>query len=286
MDYIEKIYNGLKNIDYLSLLNIPLITINDTISVIINDISSMFSEKLITHNYIVMTKFYYHSIIFIKTNPLFIYCSNIFNQMKNYYDFIFSIQNTEDVIFKSSTYYLYGKENIFLFEHFIRHVFHKENIPEENEKQFYLSQNYLDSFNTKTEEKDILDTVIFINDNDPNDKLNKTYVYVCNDMNNNPDILNHRSNVKFLYIEYHNKITDEIVEIFLNHEYYINGNQLFSPAFVYKLLGNRLESKKFNMNYSIHLIDNNIKTIEIKNDEYVELNYHDYEIKKINEKTS
>ena len=110
-------------------------------------------------------------------------------------------------------------------------------------------------------------------------QISNIYVYICNNINNNPDINKHLSKTNFLYIEYLNNITKENAELFLNHEYYISGNQLFSPAFVYKMLKNRSQSHLFNMDYTIYLLDKNINRIELHNDQFIQLHAKTYEIK-------
>ena len=86
------------------------------------------------------------------------------------------------------------------------------------------------------------------------------------------------STIKFLFIQYKNNITQQTVEISLDNMYYITGNQLFSPAFVYKCLKDCSKESMFSIDYTIKLMDNTISIVNINSNQYIELGEHEYSI--------
>lgn len=220
-----------------------------------------------------MTKGYYH--FFVAVDNL-----TLMQKIKQYYHYLFNLQNTEKAAFQNTTYYLHKTPTSVFYEESIHDDFFEGTELSENLKQYLLTTNYLDSLTTKIHHPEIEDAIVVVHDRSVVSAPYKTYVYVVNDMDNNPVLNKTPSKVKFLYTEYKNNRTGVTVELHIDQDYYISGNQLFSTAFVYQLLQNRLEQSHFDMDYTVQLVDNRIQTAVLQNNEYIELHNETYDIKK------
>ena len=56
------------------------------------------------------------------------------------------------------------------------------------------------------------------------------------------------------------------------------GNELFSPAFLLRLLDHQLEPFYFDDNYQLVLVDNNLVSFILKPNQYIQLNLNTYDI--------
>jgi hypothetical protein len=92
-------------------------------------------------------------------------------------------------------------------------------------------------------------------------------------------ILFFKSKVSFLSILYiHPKMKEEVALKIPKSMYYV-GNQILSTAFVYRLLEYTVGYMfYFDMNYQLKLMDNNMQYVELKSDQYIELEYNSYKI--------
>lgn len=220
-----------------------------------------------------MTKLYYRC--FVAVDNL-----SLMQKIKLYYHYLFHLENTEKTAFKNTTYYLHKNNTSLFYEESIQ-----DNLPEgtrvsENEKQYLLTMNYLGSLTTKIHNPEIQDAIVVVHDSEP--LPYKTFVYVVNDMDNNPILNKKPSKVKFLYVEYKNNRTGVTVELHIDQDYYISGNQLFSSTFVYQLLQNRMEQSHFDMDYTVQLVDNRIQTVVLQHNEYLVLYDEIYDVKESN----
>jgi hypothetical protein len=78
-----------------------------------------------------------------------------------------------------------------------------------------------------------------------------------------------KSNIRFLSIEYVHPEMDRRIPLEIDPSWYIVGNELFSIVMVKHLLEHQLENYKFDVTYTIFLMDNNIELYELKYDEYI-----------------
>jgi hypothetical protein len=91
------------------------------------------------------------------------------------------------------------------------------------------------------------------------------------------------SNIDFVYVEYkHPSILKEI-ELIIPRGYYLVGNELFSPAFILRMLQMQSTYFVFDERYSIRIMDHEVKTIHFGPESYVLIQKDDYLIKKIEE---
>lgn len=75
-----------------------------------------------------------------------------------------------------------------------------------------------------------------------------------------------KSNISFIYIEYTSSLNTSPISLHLPEEYLYVGNELFSPAFVLRLLEQQSEPYTFDCHYNLCIIDQQLRNIV--------LNYH------------
>lgn len=115
-------------------------------------------------------------------------------------------------------------------------------------------------------------------------KLGDKYIHrICNPATLFRDapttnILFEQSDVKFLSIEYHSTdyLNPQVLEIDKN-ELLVN-NEILSAAFVKRALEYQIPYHRFNKNYKILLMDNNLKTVSLNRGEYIVLHKSYYSI--------
>ena len=137
-----------------------------------------------------------------------------------------------------------------------------------------LKQSFVDAFTgvspfDSNENQSCRDTIIVM-------KTDNAYtVRLCklgndvggNDNTPNLDIV--ESSYGLLSATYSNPKMSEQIMLNIPKEMYLVGNQLFSPAFVYRLLAYQNKQFEFDLNYTIHLIDNNINQFQLNSREYL-----------------
>ena len=103
--------------------------------------------------------------------------------------------------------------------------------------------------------------------------------YFCN-ITETSSILNcqipKRTNVLFLTIEYINGSDEESISIDIPPEYYMCGNELFTPIFVYRQLKYTGLTFHFSMDYIIRMIDSNLNMVELNSRQYMEIQDNEY----------
>lgn len=82
----------------------------------------------------------------------------------------------------------------------------------------------------------------------------------------------------FLSIEYNHPNMKTTISLNLDKRYLITGNELFSPCFVLKCLNYQKEPYVFDKDYSLSILDSDIKNITIGSGEYIRLTDIKYEI--------
>jgi hypothetical protein len=86
------------------------------------------------------------------------------------------------------------------------------------------------------------------------------------------------SKVKFLDIQYHHPDMSEPLILELSKEYYYIGNQLFSNAFVYRMLLYQPFPFVFDEHYMLELMDNDLEIMTLKSTEYLVLEDTSYRV--------
>lgn len=115
-------------------------------------------------------------------------------------------------------------------------------------------------------------------------KIDNKYVHrLCNSATVLSDadtskILFEQSDVKFLSIEYHSTdyLNPQVLEIDKN-ELLVN-NEIMSVAYIKRALEYQIPYHRFNKNYKILLMDNNLKTVSLNQGEYIVLHKSYYSI--------
>jgi hypothetical protein len=85
----------------------------------------------------------------------------------------------------------------------------------------------------------------------------------------------------FLSIEYEHPSMENTISLVLDKRYLIAGNELFSPCFVLKCLNYQNEPFIFDTDYTLTILDSDIKTITLSNKNYIRLNNSNYEVMKL-----
>jgi hypothetical protein len=76
------------------------------------------------------------------------------------------------------------------------------------------------------------------------------------------------SDIKFLIIEYNTKDSNPIA-LELNKGDYLINNEILSCVFVKRMLEYQVAYHKFDKNYVLSLMDNNLKTVDLKYGQYI-----------------
>lgn len=90
-----------------------------------------------------------------------------------------------------------------------------------------------------------------------------------------------KSKVRFLSVEYTVPQSSSSLSLKIPVEMSIQGNELFSHAFVRRLLEYQPESVEFDFNYRLKIMDGEVNEIELNNTQYIVLGESDYEVKEI-----
>jgi hypothetical protein len=72
-----------------------------------------------------------------------------------------------------------------------------------------------------------------------------------------------------------------VVVLNLPKEFYVIGNEIFSPAFTRRLLEYQPDEFEFGLDYTLKIMDGGINSFELKSDQYLVLGETDYTIEKI-----
>lgn len=86
------------------------------------------------------------------------------------------------------------------------------------------------------------------------------------------------SKVKFIDIQYHHPDMSEPLILELSREYYFSGNQLFSDAFVYRILLYQPFPFVFDDRYTLEIMDSDLETMTLKSSEYLVLDDTSYRV--------
>jgi hypothetical protein len=92
------------------------------------------------------------------------------------------------------------------------------------------------------------------------------------------NMIQKKSNIEFTYIEYiHPKMT-YVIELNLADGIWIVGNELFTPAFILRLLEHQSSYYYFDLDYTINIVDHNIHNITLSSNSYIVLDNDTYHI--------
>jgi hypothetical protein len=145
----------------------------------------------------------------------------------------------------------------------------------------YESIKYLNQFS-----KDIMETMILLK---MEDKY-ICYLYYKNNDNINTFKLDeniffkptiqplHKSNVKFLSIEYNHPKLEKPISIELTNEYYYVNNQILSALFINRYLKYNEKDYCFDMDYTINIMDDNLNIFTINSNQFIFLDKTEYQI--------
>lgn len=91
------------------------------------------------------------------------------------------------------------------------------------------------------------------------------------------------SPVKFIAVKYSHPLMAYTIYLELDSDIYYEGNELFSPVFVRRLLEYQTEHFIFDKHYKLTLVDNSINTLQLSSYQYIILEKGLYTIMKIEE---
>ena len=86
------------------------------------------------------------------------------------------------------------------------------------------------------------------------------------------------SSVVFLFVEYCHFSMKEPIELKIPEEYYLDENDLFFPAFLYQMLEAQNKPYHFDMEYELHILDENVNMLSLRYDQYIHLSKDTYKI--------
>lgn len=87
------------------------------------------------------------------------------------------------------------------------------------------------------------------------------------------------SNIEFVYITYSHPSMNQSIQLSIPPEYYIVGNELFTPAFIQRELELQKEYYVFDSNYSIEILDHECEQQILKYTDYIVIQPDSYELK-------
>lgn len=89
------------------------------------------------------------------------------------------------------------------------------------------------------------------------------------------------SNIEFVYITYSHPSMIQSIQLSIPEEYYVIGNELFTPAFIQRELELQKEYYVFDSDYSIEILDHECEQQTLKYTDYMIIQLDSYELKKI-----
>jgi len=159
---------------------------------------------------------------------------------------------------------------------FLHYNDYYESLEKIEDKDEMFKHVYLDLHETFAYEPCFLDGVVSM-------KMNGLYIHrICHAEldGKTDDIKTELSNVKFLSIEYHSDDYNNPIVLELDRNDYVVGNELLSSGFVYRLLKYQVPFATYDPEYTLSIMDNNIKMFELTAKEYVLLGQSEYVIMK------
>ena len=90
------------------------------------------------------------------------------------------------------------------------------------------------------------------------------------------------SNVRFLSITYRNGI-DRSISIQIDKEWLVVGNEILGYTHVFRMLEHQSEPFIFNMDYTLDIIDSDIKIFELKSNQFLKMEKEGYSVKRLDD---
>lgn len=90
------------------------------------------------------------------------------------------------------------------------------------------------------------------------------------------------SNVRFLSITYRNGI-DRSISIQIDKEWLVIGNEILGYTHVFRMLEYQSEPFMFNMDYTLDIIDSDIKIFELKSNQFLKMEKEGYSVKRLDD---
>jgi hypothetical protein len=157
-----------------------------------------------------------------------------------------------------------------------------------NYKDFAYNYNELYEFENAQTFADLYDTVRIVVDNEKTvseclitfraDEKYIHRIYNSNKLGDLSEITVEQSGVKFLSIEYHSCHHPEPIVLEIGKNEYLINNEILSAAYIKRALEYQIPFHKFNENYSVFIMDNNLKTVSLRFGEYVKLLENSYTV--------
>jgi len=85
-----------------------------------------------------------------------------------------------------------------------------------------------------------------------------------------------KSKVEFTYVEYCHPRMNFTIELVIPEGMWVIVNQLFTPAFILRLLQSQTKYYLFDMNYKLNIIDHEIQNLTLSSDMYIILDRYSY----------
>jgi len=92
------------------------------------------------------------------------------------------------------------------------------------------------------------------------------------------------SSIHFLSIMYKHPLMEYDIDIQMDNSWFMNGNEILSPSFIYRLLEYQTQKFVFDMDYQIIIMDENINILYLNSNQYMFILEHGYEIIDIDDK--
>jgi len=90
--------------------------------------------------------------------------------------------------------------------------------------------------------------------------------------------------MSFLFVEYFHPKMKDAIELKIPPGYYLEGNEILSPAFIHRILEYMNIYYVFDLDYEIRFLDDTMTYQMLKHDEYLEIKHETYERKSMNQK--
>lgn len=86
------------------------------------------------------------------------------------------------------------------------------------------------------------------------------------------------SKVSFIDIQYSHPSMSNPLVLDISKDYFLVGNELFSPAFVQRMLYYQPYPFVFDLDYSLEIMDKDLNSVSLKSNQYIRLSESDYQV--------
>lgn len=149
--------------------------------------------------------------------------------------------------------------------------------------KYELCETYIDDFESIMEECKLFSNIkkdtkiehLFIA------KKNEKYISRSYLSDMEEELWWNKSKVEFTYVEYSHPSMNYTIELNIPDGMWVVGNELFSPAFILRLLKQQSRCYYFDMDYKVNIIDQEIQNFTLSSNNYIYLDIHSYSIRSI-----